>query len=436
MAVILISVQPELDAPAQDFLLAVAQRLEAEGHQPIIWSLFELTRLKPYALPCHWDLREWRALYRIPESCPDIEKAKWLARLQDYQRLHFVDTSAESLYTDLAAATRFIIETLRPAVFLCWAPLTPYFGLAWDLCKQMGISTYCLEWGYSKGYFLLDRGGLYGLSEYTGVSLEDLPGGLHEEDQASGEEWLQKLTTSPAARYTAGVGMKLPDGPSPRVLCLGTNDRAAGYVPKNHPDLRANLKANDSSIEAAEAVSKAHEGLTVYRPHPQMLEETPKIDTTTFSVRGEGSIDEWLDWADVVVTLGTNLEFIALARGKAVVSVVPTVLHGKQILFEASESGEMQTALQQALNVTDMSARRKRLSEVSGYLLRNALFNYMDAERTPKDSMRFAAMITSALNPTASAQPIDFASILKKDANVSTVWRYDPVWITSPYTCF
>ncbi len=427
MGRVLISIQPELDSGAQEFLLAVANKLKFEGIEVIFWSIFPQEILESHSLPSHWDLRKWPEIYKMDVEPGRIDREKvWRSRLADYQCIHFKDTPVEQLLDTVYGASANVIKHLKPDLFLCWAPLTPYFGLAKDVCTGMGIPSLCFEHGFFKGSLLLDKGGLYGLSELCGKELEELSGWQDSRTYwETGERVLSELRKERVDRYEADESLLyLPDSKGVKVLCLGTNDRAAGYSPAGNDEHRANLREYNSSLEAALEVSRVNRGVTVFRPHPQMKEETIKGYAEGLVIDSNGPIENWLEWSDIIVSLGTNLEFAAMAFNKPVVQMVPSALTGKQVVYEVEDKGSVQRKLEEAKDASDFTRRRENLARFCGYLMRHYLYCYSKHEIRVETAERFISRIKSSVKNWSRKDPVNWGRLLKtSNKEVNSIYR-------------
>lgn len=100
------------------------------------------------------------------------------------------------------------------------------------------------------------------------------------------------------------------------------------------------------------------------RPHPEELPETspniPRYDNVKVSI--EESLDHWLNWSDLVVTINSTVGLEALIKGKKVISLGGSIY----------SSAGLTSSLTQDLGLSD-SAIRARLIKYLSYLLRSNL---------------------------------------------------------------
>ena len=95
-----------------------------------------------------------------------------------------------------------------------------------------------------------------------------------------------------------------------------------------------------------------------------------------------------IEWADIVATTGSGLEFIALAMGKPVLLLGRDILTGKDIAYEGHEPAALAGAISAAQAREGFEERTRRFYAYCGWLATEVLVSPSDAVkpcRTPED---------------------------------------------------
>lgn len=382
-------------APAQEseirMLLDLAEALRRRGHQPIIWSAVYDRRFAPYYLPLNWRLKELPNLYadltRRAVSGLDLEK--WRARVNVLIKQEWEGEDREVLLQHLVAVSTQVIETFQPDLILGWNTLCPHTGIACDLNRLAGRKAWLIEKAVFPNSWFIESGGLVGLSELAGVALESL---IPKDEMAGyaerGSNYLARTNFATYNRYAQSQTSELMERLSsgdlgarhPRVAFFPPDDGTLGFVPVDGEDRKKTVPGHADSFEAAKALSLVHDGITVYKVHPSLAghphntEGCPDLYVSDYDFR------KVIEWADVVSTTGSGLEFVALAMDKPVVLQGNDILAGKGIAYEGQSPGALASAVQQAYAREGFEERRERFHAYCGWLVENYLLSPTDAE--------------------------------------------------------
>lgn len=376
------------------FLCTLALEFEQRGHQPIIWSSgYSRGDLAPYHLPHDWRLK------RLPEFYSDLrrdldegyaltDRKKWAARVARLVKQDWGQSSREQLLDNLVSMSYQVIDTLKPDLFLSWNTLSPHAGIAYDMCRQRGIPACLIEFGVFPDTWFIERGGLVGHSVLAGVDAEQLiPAERREHYREIGRDYLDRTSFGKYNRYAqvqeSEMMQRLLQEPlasrRPRVAFFPPDDGSLGFVPADGPDRKASIPGYESSFEAAKALSKAHDGITLFKPHPSFLEKS--FDTSGYPSLYVVDYDfrKVIEWSDVVASTGSGLEFVAMSMNRPVLLQANDLLAGKGVAYEAQHPHEIEAAVEAAYNRDAFEERYHRFLEFTGYLITEYLINPADA---------------------------------------------------------
>ncbi len=379
-------------APADEveiqFLCDIAQAFEGHGHECIIWSAIYDKTFAPYYLPLNWRIKEWPLYFRKDISVPSdeayalIDRAKWGERIDQLAKQEWAGQSREELLDTIVGASFNLLNHLKPDLFLSWNTLCPHTGIAYDMCQKLGIHAALIERAVFPSTWFIEHGGLVGLSVLAGKDINECIALDKRDDyRRTGKQYLESVAFGKYNRYaqvqqseTMDMLKKEPWASlRPRVALFPPDDGSLGFVPANGPDRKATLPHYCSSFDAAKELSKAHEGITIFKPHPSFLERTfdtngyPNLFVIDYDFR------EVMEWADVVASTATGLEFVAMSMDKPVLLMANDLMAGKRIAYEAQDPAQLKPALEQAAKRHEFVDRKNRFHEFVGYLMQDYL---------------------------------------------------------------
>lgn len=378
-------------APHQEdevqFLLDLALAIEQLGHAAIVWSAVYDKRFAPYYWPHNWRLGRLRQFYRNLDAHADsalaqVDAEKWRERVAILPKQECDAEDREALLRLLAGLTWQTLELLKPDLLLSWNTLCPHTGMAYDLCRARDIPAMLIERAVFPSTWFVEKG-LVGHSRLAGVPLESLaePRELREKYEPLGRSYLEQMAFDVYNRYaqaqeSAAMQQLLADpyaSMRPRIVFFPPDDGTLGFVPADGEDRQSTLPHYLDSFEAAKALARAHQGLTIFKPHPSFLErafdaeEIPGLHVIDYDFR------RLIEWADIVATTGSGLEFVAMAHGKPVLLLCNDMLAGKGIAYEAQHPAQLESAVRAAAAREDFDERLRRFHQYTGWLLSEEL---------------------------------------------------------------
>lgn len=373
------------------------------GHECLIWSAIYDKSFAPYYLPMNWRLKEWRKYYSESfrgvgdEVASLIDVEKWRARVNQLAKQEWDSTDRESLLHDLLHISFSLVDRLKPDLFLSWNTLCPHTGVSYDICESLQIPAILIERAVFPHTWFIEPGGLVGKSCIAGVPLDSLvPPKERIAYREIGKEYLDSIAFESYNRYSqvqeSKEMEKIKSHPlaskRPRIVLFPPDDGTLGFVPSTGADRRATLPHFTDSFDAAKRLSTCHDGITIFKPHPSFLERT--FDTTGYPNLFVIDYDfrRLIEWADIVASTGSGLEFVAAGMDKPVLLLANDILSGKGVAYEAQDPVDMKTAILRSLGREDRRIRQHLFHEFVGYLMTEFLVSSGDATppfRRPKD---------------------------------------------------
>lgn len=217
-----------------------------------------------------------------------------------------------------------IIETHKPEKIVIWNGFTGYVANILRLiCERRKIECAFLERGLLKGSLFIDRTGVNGAS-----SLNALTPSIVDSFSLSGEE---VEFVKQVFNISTQANENIPPKKNlniffPLQVQLDTNIILyCKYrsMRETFLDIYSALNTEESSF--------------LIRPHPEETSETliniPRFENV--KVSSEKSLDHWLDWSDLVVTINSTVGLEALIKGKQVISL------GQSIYSSAGLTNEL-----------------------------------------------------------------------------------------------
>lgn len=376
---------PEREA---EFFLYLFRAFERKGHTVHFWSCLSHPLLDRYHLPMGWRIRDWPqwSLVRpenVSRALGQIEVDTWQARIDTLTGQDTPVPERARLLEIVAGTSDYLLETLRPGLFLSWNTLCPHTGIAHELCRARGIASLMFERGFLPSSWYLERGGLLGHSVISGATLEALvPPERFDTYAQDGRSLVRTLNLVGYSRYAqrkdnaliARLTDRMAGKTGHKIVFLPPDDTSLAFLPVAHEDRKKTLPGFADSFDAAKAVARANpDGLTIFKPHPSFKELAFNTEGLPGLLVENHDFHELIDWADIVVTTGSGLGIVAWLAGKPVVLMARDVWYGKGVYYEAVAAEALPETLAAAAEKRDMSERQRRFQIFFGYLLRDYL---------------------------------------------------------------
>jgi capsular polysaccharide export protein len=219
-----------------------------------------------------------------------------------------------------------IIETTRPEKIIIWNGFTGWVANILRLiCEQRKLQCAFLERGLLKGSLFIDRMGVNGAS-----SLNELTPSIVDRYALSDEEtaFVKQLfsinpqiveNVTPKKNLNIFFPLQVQLDTNIILYCKYRTMR------ETFLDIYSVLNSQGSSF--------------LIRPHPEETSDTliniPRFDNV--NVSSEKSLDHWLDWSDLVVTINSTVGLEALIKGKQVISLGQSIYSSAGLTNNLSE---------------------------------------------------------------------------------------------------
>lgn len=168
-------------------------------------------------------------------------------------------------------------------------------------------------------------------------------------------------------------------GDKPTIVCLGQNDLDSSMIPYTDESIKYQSPIFESSMSSllylSEVCEKNNWNL-VYKPHPMFaeFEDYTSLPDTIVLVKF-GDINEIVDLADVVVTIRSSSNYIALIRHKPVLMMGYTQTRGQGCTYEAFNKDDIEVQLRLALKYGFSEAQKQAFLEHLARLLKYYLYD-------------------------------------------------------------
>ena len=243
-----------------------------------------------------------------------------------------------------------VISVVNPGKIIIWNGFTGWVANILRLiCEHRKIESAFLERGLLKGTLFIDRLGVNGASSLNQLTPALVDGYKLTDDE---RKYVEKTFNINAPSSEKKPHQKKLNIFFPLQVQLDTNI----ILYCKYRSMRETFLDIYSSLNTGE-------NSFLIRPHPEETAETliniPRFDNV--KVSSEKSLDHWLDWSDLVVTINSTVGLEALIKGKQVISL------GQSIYSSAGLTSELK-----AKSLPD-GVNHQRLMNYLGLLLKSNL---------------------------------------------------------------
>lgn len=167
----------------------------------------------------------------------------------------------------------------------------------------------------------------------------------------------------------------------PIIVCMGQNDPYSAMVPYTEFSKRFHSPIFKSSVESAEYLAKICKSLGfnfIYKPHP-MYARYERLNDVSSDVIIVNFVDvnDLIDMADVVVTIRSSINYIALIRQKPVLMLGYSQTRGQGCTYEAFHEEYIETQLKKAVQQGFTNEQKQAFLEHVARLLQYYLYDDM-----------------------------------------------------------
>lgn len=370
----------------------------------------------------------WRTvLARGPSTFPrellGLAQAYTVLSAERYPRV--VERRAKQAVVTAWKFADTMIRRVRPGLVVLWNAFHPLSKAAEHAARQHGVRSAYLEYGLLPGTFNFDFRGQMGESA---VALEPAFHrlALDASDLERADDVLESLRRTGTNRRPqprideALLDVRMRAGGRPVLLLAGHNDHASGVIPYEGPARTAHSPIFQSSADAAlrvERLAAARGWFVVYKPHP-FAKRAQHVDDTAHSMTlPVGDINACIDMADVVLTVLSQVSYVAMIRRKPVVMLGYNQLRGAGCAYQCHTWSDVEpridAALSEGLTQEQDGAWRAHVARLLKYYLYGDGSGAIVGVRPPE------ALGRTLARALESHEFVDFADAERHDATLS-----------------
>ena len=361
--------------------------LESLGFSVYIWATNEYDALERYNVKRQLKRRGvshklTKFIYRLKARLK-LDKNKWRQRLMKLNDLPDLNTAEKHLNFHISESIAILLA-IKPAYFICWNPYHCRYGIAHDVAEILGIKTRAIEWGYLPDTFILDKGTLASSAIFGINPLDNYSEAAVQAFAKTGKVIFEKLRTSTLSLYQQAK-VEIPgdflvdDKTLTRVLVLGNDEVDSGAYPTDHAERLGLLPFHRSSYHQAEDMAGLDKNYRViFKPHPSHNKFTTNTRVNANLAIVNGNPDELIDWADVVFSSGSKMEFSVIVKNKPLVNYGAGLLYGKHCAYEITAPELAAAVIGEALKGADNAVHLENFISFIGYLHNEYLYNFVN----------------------------------------------------------
>lgn len=256
-----------------------------------------------------------------------------------------------------------IFQIFRPFAAILWNKYRTAYSVMNQVCKDMQVRSFFMEFGAIPGSFSIDVDGQMGESFPAVHSDEFRKLSISEEEWKENIKIMQFLKDSklnrniqPISNEANKLKEKIANGKL-TVFYAGQNDYESGLFPYTETTKQfhsPNFKTSDEVCYVLADLANKNGWNLVYKPHPIMLkcgkckkENLPQNVIYTSNI----DINEVIDMCDVTITILSQTSYLSLIREKPVVMLGYTQLKGKGCTYEAFDRDHLERSIEEALQM-------------------------------------------------------------------------------------
>ena len=250
------------------------------------------------------------------------------------------------------------LEALKPKTIILWNAFYPFHILIKKIASQKGIPVYYLEFGSLPGTFSFDKKGQMGGSSFAvkcGI-YRYLP--VSRKQLFNANEVLTYLRQNNVTRYKEPRNIVSVDElqyykkKRPTIVFFGQNDAESGLRPFTDETRRYHSPFFKSSLDALSTIKRLSYQCgwnVIYKPHPIVIDRGESYKITGVDIVEHVSINSLLDFADVVVTIASQISYMALIKKIPVVMLGYNQLHNKGCTYEVDNLEDIENKIRRAI---------------------------------------------------------------------------------------
>jgi len=313
-------------------------------------------------------------------KCIELEE-----RVEQLKHAFPHDVNAELMVCYMYDYICRVIEELKPKGILCFASITTSHKVLKYVCEKNQIPIIYTHMGVLPGTLAFDTMGEVGesLPAVFADQFLKLPVSTYEIMQAQNVwDYLKRSKLNRKCQpknQCIDYILKRKKAGRPIVLFAAQNDVYANMIPYTEdtkiyhsPIFKTSL---DAGIYLAQLCEKRDWNF-VYKPHPMYIQENLEkyLPSNTIYVK-MGDINDLIDASDVVVTILSQTNYVALIRYKPVVMLGYNQTKNKGCTYEAFEQNNIECTIQKALEEGFTQKQQKAFLKHVAQILKYYLYD-------------------------------------------------------------
>lgn len=311
------------------------------------------------------DLCYWNGTLRS-SMCLDRNSLKHDIQLSAKEKEWILDLEERELYEDKELSFRVTAEiywyfknvflTLKPSKVIIWGGWERQSCIQAKLAKEMGISFGYMEHGWIPGTFLFDQ---YWVDEYDKYFMEPKVnieiGNRREIINHIKKHIIDNRVDTGKYRQIEDDEKRLKhiNTNEKTIFFAGTDDYGIGINPESKYWKKYIMPAFSSSTDAAlflAKMCKKNGWNFIYKPHPNSTVQTDlnKIENTIIQVKYT-DIDRLIQLSDVIVTVGSKVDYKVLMYGKPLLQLGHITLYRQACSYNAENAAQIEPLIKTAL---------------------------------------------------------------------------------------
>ncbi|MCM1106135.1 MAG: hypothetical protein NC355_04240 [Blautia sp.] len=318
------------------------------------WDVIALPLLSNW-----YEAKEYKEALKAEDS-GESGKTKNILEIMHRKHVEDVDCTGRclALMYEYYEQLLMILEAKRIIVWAAWNFQGYVLG---RLAEKHQIPIGFMEFGWIPGTYQIDRKGIQGQGEYAvnPQKLLDIKVEKEELDRAGAVKSYiidsQRDTGIFHKTMTDDEHLAKLDTDRKTVFVAGMDDEGMGMNPESdywYQYVSHCFQSSKEMLAFLYDICRRNDWNLIFKPHPHYnkgnLPDIADIGSGIILVL-DRDVDSLIQMSDVTVCMASAVEYKALMYGKPVVPVGRSAIQGKNCAYEVSDSSEIETALQEAV---------------------------------------------------------------------------------------
>ena len=281
-----------------------------------------------------------------------------------------------------------LLNRLQPVKVILWNEFYAFHHIFRHLCLEMDIPILYMEFGCLPGTLCIERNGQQGESDPSRKHFEFKYKRINHTEYSDAIQTIKYLRESELNRNMQPalfVNRNILSyyAPNRKVISyIGQNDYESGFRPYTDTTKKYHSPIFQSTLEGLEylhVLAIKNNWNLVFKPHPTIYALEKEHDFykqySSIKVVTEVNINSLLDCSDLIITIFSQVAYIALIREKPVLVLGYNQLRRKGCVYETFTKRKIESTIMKALKYGYTNKQRKRFYTHSAQLLKYYLYD-------------------------------------------------------------